>query len=99
MDVPSSQYNDTGTSHEFTIVNRSVFIDDSHFLLWYTWTMNETYTLQLKQVGDHLEVFIPELNVTVSTEPGKTSRDDALDVAHQAIEEYHLSLREHVKAS
>ncbi len=51
--------------------------------------MDEKYTLQLKSVGDHLEVTIPELNITVSTRPGKTSRDDALDVAAQAIIEYH----------
>ncbi len=64
------------------------------FLVWYTWNMNEKYTLQLKSVGDHLEVTIPELNITVSTRPGKTSRDDALDVAAQAIIEYHLKQRE-----
>lgn len=63
--------------------------------------MNEKYTLQLKSVGDHLEVFIPELNITVETGPGETSRDAALDVAHRAIIEYHLKQREReqVKAS
>jgi hypothetical protein len=56
--------------------------------------MNEQYTLQLKSVGDHLEVTIPELNITVSTEPGQTSRDAALDVASEAIIEYHLKQRQ-----
>ncbi len=55
---------------------------------------NPTFTLHLKSVGDHLEVTIPELNITVSTRPGETSRDAALDVAHQAIIEYHLKQRE-----
>ena len=71
--------------------------------VWYTWPMNEKYTLQLKSVGDHLEVTIPELNITVETAPGKTSRDDALDVAHTAIEKWTLQQRrreqETVKAS
>jgi len=64
--------------------------------------MNETtYTLQLKAVGDHLEVTIPELGITVSTEPGKTSQDDAFDVAHAAIDAWMLQHRSHdtVKAS
>ena len=56
--------------------------------------MNETYTLQLKSVGDHLEVFIPELGITVSTPPGETNRDHALDAAHNAIIDYHLKQRE-----
>jgi hypothetical protein len=58
--------------------------------------VNEKYTIQLKSVGDHLEVTIPELNITVETAPGKTSRDDALDVAQQEIIKYHMKLREHV---
>ncbi len=57
--------------------------------------MNEQYTLQLKAVGDHLEVTIPELGITVSTEPGKTSRDDAFDVAHAAIDTWLLEHRSH----
>jgi hypothetical protein len=64
--------------------------------------MNETtYTLQVKEVGDHLEVHIPELNITVSTQPGKTSRDDAFDVAHAAIDAWMLERHsdETVKAS
>jgi hypothetical protein len=63
--------------------------------------MNKHYTLQLKAVGDHLEVTIPELGITVSTEPGKTSQDDAFDVAHAAIDAWMLQHRSHntVKAS
>jgi hypothetical protein len=55
---------------------------------------NPTFTLHLKSVGDHLEVTIPELNITVSTRPGETSRDAALDAGHRAIIEYHLKQRE-----
>ncbi len=64
--------------------------------LCYTCGVNEKYTIQLKSVGDHLEVTIPELHITVETAPGKTSRDDALDVAQQEIIKYHLKLREHL---
>jgi hypothetical protein len=62
---------------------------------------NPTYTNKHKQVGDHLEVTIQELGITVETEPGKTSRDDALDVAYLEIERWHLAKREReqVKAS
>lgn len=60
--------------------------------------MNENYTFLLRAVGDHLEVTIPELGITVSTRPGQTSRDDALDVAHQAIIAYHLKQREESRA-
>lgn len=56
--------------------------------------MNENYTLQLQTVGDHLQVYIPELDLTVETAPGKTSYDDALDAAHVAIISYHLAQRE-----
>jgi hypothetical protein len=55
---------------------------------------NPKYTLQLKSVGDHLEVLIPELGITVQTAPGDTSRDSALDTAHNAIIDYHLKQRE-----
>lgn len=57
--------------------------------------------LQLKAVGDHLEVTIPELGITVETAPGKMSQDDAFDVAHAAIDAWMLEhrSREAVKAS
>jgi GH35 family endo-1,4-beta-xylanase len=60
-----------------------------------------SYTIKHEQIGDHLQVTIVELDLVVETEPGKTSRDDALDVAHQAITKYHLAKRsrEQVKAS
>lgn len=64
--------------------------------------MNETtYTIQLEAVGDHLQVTIPELGITVETAPGKTSRDDAFDVAHAAIDTWMLEHRSgaSVKAS
>jgi GH35 family endo-1,4-beta-xylanase len=63
---------------------------------------NPTYTIKHEQIGDHLQVHIVELDITVETDPGKTSRDDALDLAHQAITKYHLAQRsqpEQVKAS
>ena len=44
------------------------------------------YTLNIVPTGDHLEVTIPELAVTVETEPGHTSDGDAFDAAHLAIE-------------
>ncbi len=60
---------------------------------------NPTYTIDITPVGDHLQVIVKELAITVETEPGKTSRDDALDLAHEAIERYHLAMkREHAKA-
>ncbi len=57
----------------------------------YTWVMkNEptTFTLNISPVEDHLEVFIPELNITVSTLPGQVKRDDAVDLALARISEY-----------
>jgi hypothetical protein len=59
---------------------------------------NPKYTLQLKSVGDHLEVFIPELGITVQTASGDTSRDNALDLAQNAIIDYHLAQREEAQA-
>ena len=48
----------------------------------------QDFTLNIKEVGDHLEVHIPELNITVSTAPGKTTHSDVLNVAHTAIEQH-----------
>jgi hypothetical protein len=45
------------------------------------------YHLDFQQVGDHVEVHIMPLDITVSTAPGKMSTQDALDAAHSAIEE------------
>jgi hypothetical protein len=66
--------------------------------VWYTWGMNEThptYTIKHTRVGDHLEVTIVELGLTVETQPGQTSYDDALDLAHDVIVEHQLKQREH----
>ena len=60
---------------------------------------NPKYTLQLKAVGDHLEVYIPELDITVETQPGETSYDAALNLAHDAVVEYHLKQREQEAAA
>ena len=65
--------------------------------------MDEKYTLQFKQVGDHLQVIIAELGITAETEAGKVSRDDGFDVAHREIERWYMAKRErqqqHTKAS
>jgi GH35 family endo-1,4-beta-xylanase len=55
---------------------------------------NPTYTIELKAVTDHLDVHIPELDITVETPPGETSYDAALKLANDAIVAYHLKLRE-----
>ncbi|HXL35729.1 MAG TPA: hypothetical protein VN954_00850 [Ktedonobacteraceae bacterium] len=60
---------------------------------------NPTYTLQLKAVGDHLEIYIPELDITVETQPGETSYDAALSLAHDAVVEYHLKQHEQETAA
>ena len=60
-----------------------------------------TYTIDIVPVGDHLQVTIPELGITIETAPGKIKRDDATDAALSAISEYHLRQqgRARVKAS
>ena len=60
---------------------------------------NPTYTIQLKAVTDHLKVYIPELDVTVATQPGETSYDAALNLAHDAVVEYHLKQHEQETAA
>jgi hypothetical protein len=45
------------------------------------------YQLKISEVGDHLEVHIAPLDITVSTAPGKTAHSDALDAAQAAIEQ------------
>jgi hypothetical protein len=51
--------------------------------------------------GDHLQVTIPELGITVETAPGEIKRDDAERVALAAISDYQLKQweRSQVKAS
>ncbi len=56
--------------------------------------MNETYTIDIKPKGDHLEIHVPELHITVQTKPGEMSRNAAFDAAHLAIEQWHLEQRE-----
>jgi hypothetical protein len=58
-----------------------------------------TYQLDIKKIGDHLRVFIPELGITVETEPGKTSHADALDAAHLAIEKSVMAEQEAIKTA
>jgi hypothetical protein len=43
------------------------------------------YTIDFVPVGDHLQVTIPEIGITVETGPGETRRDDVERVALAAI--------------
>jgi len=60
--------------------------------VWYNRGMKKPYPqdfrLNITPVGDHLEIHIAPLDITVSTAPGKTSHSDALDVAQAAIEQH-----------
>jgi hypothetical protein len=49
---------------------------------------NPTYTIDIQPIGDHLQVTIAEIGVTLETGPGETSRDDATRVAGAAISRY-----------
>ena len=49
---------------------------------------NATYAIDIEPVGDHLKVTIPDLGIVLETEPGKTKRDDAVDLALAAISKY-----------
>lgn len=62
---------------------------------------NPTYTIQINPAGDHLQVTIPELGITVETAPGEIKRDDAERLALAAISDYQLKQyeRSQVKAS
>jgi hypothetical protein len=42
-----------------------------------------TYTLNIEPVGDHLEVFIPEIDTRLVTKG--TALTEAVDAAHRAI--------------
>ena len=61
----------------------------------------EKYTIHIQPVGDHLQVTISEIGITVETAPGKIKREDAERAATRAISEYVLAQREaaQVKAS
>lgn len=48
----------------------------------------QDFKLKIQPVGDHLEVHIAELDITVKTGPGKTTHSDALDAAQAAIEQH-----------
>ena len=63
--------------------------------LCYTVPMDEKYTLQLKSGGDHPEVFIPELGVTVQAIG--TSRDEVVEAGQRAIVEHLLSKRRKIR--
>ena len=62
---------------------------------------NETYTLNIEPIGDHLQVTIPELSLIIETAPGEIKRDDAVDAAHRAITAYRMKQweRNQVRAS
>jgi hypothetical protein len=49
---------------------------------------NPTYTIDFAPVGDHLQVTIQELNITVSTASGEVKLEDAERVALAAISKY-----------
>lgn len=49
---------------------------------------NETYTVDIVPVGDHLRVSIPEIGMILETAPGEIKRDDAERVALAAISKY-----------
>jgi hypothetical protein len=49
---------------------------------------NPKFTIDIQPVGDHLEIHIPEIGVTVSTEPGQMMQEDAERVALSAISRY-----------
>ncbi len=47
-----------------------------------------TYTIDYQPAGDHLQVTIPEIGVTLETGPGEIKREDAERVALAAISKY-----------
>ena len=46
---------------------------------------NPTFTLNIEPQGDHLQVSIPEIGVTVETAAGEMSRDAATAAGQRAI--------------
>src|SRR5260370_33985849 len=70
-----------------------------HFLC-YTIHMpatNEKFTLNIEPLGDHLQVTIPELGITVQTTG--TTRREAEQVAFRAIDEHLMSTRQRLRSS
>jgi hypothetical protein len=59
---------------------------------------NPMYTIDIQPVGDHLQVTIVEIGVTVETEPGQTRREDAERVAGEAISAYERQQYEQAQA-
>jgi hypothetical protein len=57
-----------------------------------------TYTIDIQPVGDHLQVTIPEIGVTVETAPGERRREDAERVAGAAISRYERDRYEQTQA-
>ena len=53
-----------------------------------------SYQFDIQEVGDHLEVHISPLDITVETAPGKCTHRDAVDAAYTAIEERLLAEHE-----
>jgi hypothetical protein len=51
--------------------------------VWYNLFMNENpkYTIDIQPIGDHLQVTIPEIGVTVETASGEVRLEDAERVA------------------
>jgi hypothetical protein len=58
---------------------------------------NQTYAIDRQPIGNHLQVTIPELRIVLETAPGKTKRDDAVDLALSAISDYQQKQHEAVK--
>ena len=49
---------------------------------------NPKFTIDIQPVGDHLQVHIPEIGVTVETAPGEVRREDAERIALAAISQH-----------
>jgi hypothetical protein len=49
---------------------------------------NPKYTIDIQPVGDHLQVTIPEIGVTVETASGEVRLEDAERVALAAISQH-----------
>jgi hypothetical protein len=62
--------------------------------------MNEKYTIDIRPIGDHLKVTVPELRELgiIETAPGKVTGDDAVDLALARISEYQLEQYERSQA-
>ena len=58
---------------------------------------NRKFTFDIVPVGDHLEVTIPEIGVTVAT--AGTTRREAIDAGHRAIIEHLIQQRRQKRKS